>query len=159
MLVGHEAISYDKTDNHVSKVTAKTPRREVDIEAKAFIIATGKYIGGGLIGDENGIREPLFGLMTVTDAYHSAGEIVPSRYTNRIAISPEGQPVNSCGLTLDPHFRPVNEDGVEWASNLFSAGAVLAGYDYSIEKSGLGVAAVSGLSAAKKAIEFITEVA
>ena len=96
--------------------------------------------------------------MTVTDAYHSAREIIPSHYTNRIAISPEGQPVNSCGLTTDPHFRPVNEDGVEWASNLFSAGAVLAGYDYSIEKSGLGVAAMSGFSSAKNAIDFIKEV-
>jgi anaerobic glycerol-3-phosphate dehydrogenase len=41
---------------------------------------------------------------------------------------------------------------------LFSAGAVLAGYDYSLEKSGLGVAAMSGYSAAKNAIDFIEEV-
>lgn len=159
MLVGHEATSYIKTEGRITKVSAKAPRREMNIEAKAFILSTGKYIGGGLSGDENGIRETVFGLMTVTDAYHSAGEIIPSRYTNRIAISPEGHPINSCGLTLDPHFRPINEDGVEWASNLYSAGAVLAGYDYSIEKSGLGVAAVSGFSAAKHAIDFIKEVA
>jgi glycerol-3-phosphate dehydrogenase subunit B len=158
ILVGHEALSYTKTEKRLNTVLAKTPRRESNIEAKAFILSTGKYIGGGLRGDENGIHETVFGLMTVTDAYHSAGDIIPSRYTNRVAISPEGQPVNSCGLTLDPHFRPVNEDGVEWASNLFSAGAVLAGYDYSIEKSGLGVAAISGFSAAKNAIDFIKEV-
>lgn len=158
LLLGHEAISYVKTENRLNSVIAKSPRREIKIDAKAFILSTGKYIGGGLSGDENGVRETVFGLMTVTDAYHSAREIVPSRYTNRIAISPEGQPINSCGLTLDPHFRPVKEDGVEWAPNLFSAGAVLAGYDYSIEKSGLGVAAMSGLSAAKNAIDFIKEV-
>ena len=52
----------------------------------------------------------------------------------------------------------VTEDGVEWATNLFSAGAVLAGYDYSIEKSGLGVAALSGYASAKNAIDFIREV-
>jgi glycerol-3-phosphate dehydrogenase subunit B len=159
LLVGHEAISFVKTEDRLNSVIARSPRRETNIKAKAFILATGKYIGGGLSGDENGIRETVFGLMTVTDAYHSAREIVPSRYTNRIAISPEGQPVNSCGLTLDPRFRPVNEDGVEWTSNLFSAGAVLAGYEYSIEKSGLGVAATSGFSAAKHAVDFIKEVA
>ncbi|MHA2359338.1 MAG: FAD-binding protein, partial [Candidatus Thorarchaeota archaeon] len=158
MLVGHEAISYVKTEDCLNNVVVKTPRRETKIDAKAFILATGKYIGGGLSGNENGIHESVFGLMTVTNAYHSAREIIPSRYTNRIAISPEGQPVNSCGLTLDPYFRPVNEDGVEWASNLYSAGAVLAGYDYSVEKSGLGVAAMSGFSAAKNAIDFIKEV-
>ena len=50
-------------------------------------------------------------------------------------------------------------DAMKFASNLFSAGAVLAGYEYSIEKSGLGVAAMSGFSAAKNAIDFIKEVA
>ena len=129
----------------------------MSIEAKAFVLSTGKYIGGGISGDENGIRETVFGLMTVTDAYHAADTIIPSRYTNRIAISPQGQPVNSCGLTLDTHFRPVDDDGVEWASNLFSAGAVLAGYDYSMEKSGLGVAAMSGFSAGKNVVELIKE--
>ena len=158
LLVGHEAISFVKNEDNLESVIARTPRREIKIEAKGFILSTGKYIGGGLSGDENGIRETVFDLMTVTDAYLPAGEILPSRYTNRIAISSEGQPVNSCGLTVDPHFRPINEDGVEWAPNLFSAGAVLAGYDYSIEKSGLGVAAVSGFSAAKNAIDFIKEV-
>ena len=159
MLVGHEAISYTKTEKRLNSVVARAPRRETTINAKAFILSTGKYIGGGLRGDENGIQETVFGLMTVTDAYHSSREIIPSRYTNRIAISPEGQPINACGLTLDPRFRPIDENGVEWASNLFSAGAVLAGYDYSIEKSGLGVAALSGYSAAKNAIAFIKEVA
>ena len=158
LLVGHEAISFVKNEDRLNSVIARTPRRETKIDAKVFILSTGKYIGGGLSGDENGIRETVFGLMTVTDAYHSAREILPSRYTNRIAISSEGQPVNSCGLTLDPYFRPVKEDGIEWAPNLFSAGAVLAGYDYSIEKSGLGVAAMSGFSAAKNAINFIKEV-
>ncbi len=157
MLIGHEAVSYERTKSTLSKVMAKTPRRELSIEAKAFILSSGKYIGGGLRGDENGIRESLFGLMTVTDAYHPAEEIVTSRHTSRIAISPDGQPVNSCGLTLDPHFRPVDEDGVEWALNLFAAGSVLAGYDYSVEKSGLGVAAMSGYSAAKNAIDFVKE--
>lgn len=158
MLVGHEAISSFTTDNRLSSVTTKAPRREMQIDAKAFILATGKYIGCGLSGDENGIHESLFDLMTVTGTYHSAGDILPSRFTNRVAISPEGQPLYSCGLTVDPHFRPVKEDGVEWASNLFAAGSVLAGYDYSTEKSGLGVAATSGYSAAKNAINFIKEV-
>jgi glycerol-3-phosphate dehydrogenase subunit B len=159
LLAGHEAISYTKTEDLLKSVTAKAPRRVIQITAKAFILSTGKFIGGGLSGNENGISETVFNLMTVTGAYHSAGDILPSRFTNRVAISPKGQPIYSCGLTVDPHFRPVQEDGVEWASNLFVAGSVLAGYDYSIEKSGLGVAATSGYSAAKSAINFIKEVA
>jgi len=158
LMVGHEAISYTKNENQVTHVIAKAPRRELIIDTKAVILASGKFIGGGLHGDQNGICEPVFHQMTVTGAYHSASDIIPSRYTNRVSITPEGQPVFSCGLTVDPHFRPVREDGVEWARNLFAAGSILAGYDYSIEKSGLGVAVTTGYSAAKSAIDFVKEV-
>ena len=159
MLVGHEAVGYNRMNDKLTSVTVKAPRRKIQISAKAFILASGKYIGGGLHGDENGIRETIFDLMTVTRAYHSAGEILPSRYTNRLSISPIGQPVYSCGLTVDPKFRPVREDGMEWATNLFAAGSILTGYDYMSEKSGLGVAATSGYSAAKSAINFTKGVA
>jgi glycerol-3-phosphate dehydrogenase subunit B len=122
------------------------------------VLATGKFIGNGLVGDERGIRETIFGLMTVTGSYYSAGDTLPSKATNRLSITPEGQPIFSIGLTVDPQFRPIQEDGVEWVKNLFAAGSVLAGYNYSVEKSGLGVAVTSGFSAAKNAISYVKEV-
>ena len=158
LLVGHEAVSYRMGKDEVECVTAKAPRRRLDVNAKAFILATGKFIGGGLAGDENGIKETTFDLMTVTGSYHSADDLLPSRATNRISITPEGQPVYSTGLTVDPNFRPIKEEGVEWARNLYAAGSVLAGYNYSVEKSGLGVALTSGYSAAQSVISYLKEV-
>ncbi|MFW9816737.1 MAG: anaerobic glycerol-3-phosphate dehydrogenase subunit B, partial [Candidatus Thorarchaeota archaeon] len=61
--------------------------------------------------------------------------------------------------TIDPHFRPIQDEGVEWARNLFAAGSVLAGYNYAVEKSGLGVALTSGFSAALHASNYVKEVA
>jgi glycerol-3-phosphate dehydrogenase subunit B len=155
MLVGHEAKSYVKTGQKVSTVIARSPRREISIDAKAIILATGKYIGAGIAGDEKGFCETVFDIMTVTDDYHSAKDIIPSRITRRLEISPTGQQIQSCGLSIDPQFRPIQEDGLEWADNLFAAGAVLAGYDYSVEKCGLGVALTSGYGAAKSALNYI----
>ncbi|MFW9844045.1 MAG: anaerobic glycerol-3-phosphate dehydrogenase subunit GlpB, partial [Candidatus Thorarchaeota archaeon] len=149
LLHGHEAISYEIDGSLLKSITAVTPRRKVTIDAKAFLLATGKYIGGGIAGDERGLKETIFGLMPVTGDYHSAENIVPSRSTSTLSISPIGQPIQSCGLSVDPQFRPVTEEGIEWAENLFAAGAILAGYNYSVEKSGLGVAATSGYNAAK----------
>ncbi|MHA2024721.1 MAG: anaerobic glycerol-3-phosphate dehydrogenase subunit GlpB [Candidatus Thorarchaeota archaeon] len=158
LLVGHEAVSYKMGKDQVESVTAKAPRRRIDVNAKAFILATGKFIGGGLAGNENGIRETTFDMMTVTGSYHSAADLLPSKSTNRISITPEGQPLYSTGLTVDPNFRPIQEEGVEWARNLYAAGSVLAGYNYSVEKSGLGVALTSGFSAAQSAISHLKEV-
>ena len=159
LLLGHEAISYNKDGQVLKSVTATTPRRHIKIDAKAFLLATGKFIGGGIAGDESGLKETVFDLMPVTGDYHSAADIVPSRSTSTLSISPMGQPIQSCGLSVDPHFRPVTEEGTEWAENLYAAGAVLAGYNYSIEKSGLGVAATSGYNAAMNIIALIKEVA
>ncbi|MHA2046959.1 MAG: anaerobic glycerol-3-phosphate dehydrogenase subunit GlpB [Candidatus Thorarchaeota archaeon] len=158
LLVGHEATSFNRSDTQLITVTANAPRRKIEIKSKAFILATGKFIGGGLEGDETGIRETIFGLMTVTGSYHSAGDIIPSKSTNQLSITPAGQPIYSTGLTVDPQFRPIQENGVEWADNVFAAGSVLAGYNYSVEKSGLGIAATTGYSAAKSAIDYVSEV-
>ncbi|TFG98027.1 anaerobic glycerol-3-phosphate dehydrogenase subunit B [Candidatus Thorarchaeota archaeon] len=158
LLEGHEATSYTRDEQFLKSITASSPRRKIRIDANAFILATGKYIGGGIAGNENGLKETVFDLMPVTSEYHSAVDIVPSRSTNKLSISPLGHPIQSCGLSVDPQYRPVTEEGLEWAENLFAAGAILAGYNYSVEKSGLGVAATSGYSAAKNAIELIKEV-
>lgn len=158
LLIGHEVTSFEKTKDQLEFVIAKSPRRKVKINAKAYMLATGKFIGTGLSGDENGIRETTFGLMTVTGAFHSAEGILPSKVTNRLSITPEGQPVYSTGITVDPQFRPIQEEGVEWVKNLFAAGSVLAGYNYPVEKSGLGVALTSGFSAAMNAINYVKEV-
>ncbi|MFX1483596.1 MAG: anaerobic glycerol-3-phosphate dehydrogenase subunit GlpB [Promethearchaeota archaeon] len=158
LLVGHEAISYEKQADRLVSVKARAPRREILIHAKTFLLATGKFIGTGLCGDEQGVRETTFGLMTVTGSYNPARNIHPSKMTNRLAISPDGHPLFSTGITVDPSYRPIQEDGSEWASNLFAAGSILAGYNYSVEKSGLGVALTSGYSAGKKAINYAKEV-
>ncbi|MHA1951738.1 MAG: FAD-binding protein, partial [Candidatus Thorarchaeota archaeon] len=56
LLVGHEATSFNRSDTQLITVTANAPRRKIEIKSKAFILATGKFIGGGLEGDETGIR-------------------------------------------------------------------------------------------------------
>ena len=159
ILIGFEATSFDKTKNKLNAIIASSPRREIRIEGKAFLLASGKFIGGGITGDVSGFHEPLFNLMTVTGDYHSADGLIPSRFTNRLSLSPVGQPLQSCGLSVDPQFRPITEDGIEWAENLFAAGSILAGYNYSIEKSGLGVAATTGIEAAKNIVSYLKEVA
>ncbi len=159
LLAGHEAISSSRKGKTINSILARSPRREISIDTKAIILATGKYIGGGIAGNENGIRETVFDIMTVTGEYHSAKDIVPSRVTHRLEISPMGQQIQTCGLSIDPQFRPIREDGLEWAENVFAAGAVLAGYNYSVEKSGLGVALTSGYGAAMNAVDRIKGVA
>ncbi len=151
LLVGHEAVSFSHDDMRIKSVTAKTPMREVTIKLESIVLATGKFIGGGLQSASVGLKESVFNLMTVNSIFQSAKELRPDRSTNIRALPEDGHDIFSIGLSVDPQFRPVKNDGHQFADNLFCAGSLLASYNYAAEKSGLGVALVTGLEAGKNA--------
>ena len=159
ILQGHQVVDYTEKDDTIVTIHAKGPSREMNFAAKAFVLASGKFIGGGLTGTRHGLQETVFDLMTVTGEFYSAEKAVPARSTSKLAISPLGQPLFSGGLSVDPHLRPVQKNGIERAKNLFCAGSILAGYSYSSEKSGLGVAATTGYTVASNVAGYLKEVA
>ncbi|MHA1902561.1 MAG: anaerobic glycerol-3-phosphate dehydrogenase subunit GlpB [Candidatus Thorarchaeota archaeon] len=144
ILPGHEVTEIVRTTGTINHVAAKGPRREANVKTKAIVLATGKFIGGGIAGDINGIRETVFDLMTVTSDFYKAEELLPRRHTNVLAISPMSHDIYKSGLSVDQFFRPVGPDGTYTSENLFCAGSLLAGYNYSAEKSGLGVCLATG---------------
>jgi glycerol-3-phosphate dehydrogenase subunit B len=117
------------------------------VESKSVVLATGKFIGGGITGDESGFREPVFNLPPVTEEFYSATGVLPLKHTSKFAITTSGQPFLASGLSVDLTLRPVDKNGDPAYENLFSAGSTIAGYNYSAEKSGLGVALVTGYTA------------
>jgi glycerol-3-phosphate dehydrogenase subunit B len=157
ILIGHQAKSAIITNDMVRSRVSQSPRREVTITPKTVVLATGKFIGGGLEADENGIREPVFNLMPVTANLHPAEEIRPAHHSNVFSLSPDGHEVLGAGLAVDMNFRPIDTDGVERAKNLFCAGSILAKYNYSLEKSGLGVALSTGFTAGHNAAKMVEE--
>ncbi|MHA2003344.1 MAG: 4Fe-4S dicluster domain-containing protein, partial [Candidatus Thorarchaeota archaeon] len=150
LLIGHQARSAVFKNDMIESVVAQSPRREVTISPKTVVLASGKFIGGGLEADENGIRETVLDLMPVTTNLHPAEEVRPVYHTNVFSLSPDGHAVLGAGLAVDMDFRPIDADGVERAKNLFCAGSILAKYNYSLEKSGLGVALSTGLAAGRR---------
>jgi glycerol-3-phosphate dehydrogenase subunit B len=158
LLIGHQAKSAVFKSDMIESVVAQSPRREVTISPKTVVLASGKFIGGGLEADENGIRETVLDLMPVTANLHPAEEVRPVYHTNVFSLSPDGHAVLGAGLAVDMDFRPIDADGVERAKNLFCAGSILAKYNYSLEKSGLGVALSTGLAAGRNAARMAKEV-
>jgi len=123
-------------------------RREIEMEASAFILATGDYIGEGLIMEKGKVREPLFGIPINTH-----GETC-SEWVEKEPFPHMGHPYSFFGVGVDETMRPLSKQKV-FCDNLFACGSILGGYDYNTEKCGLGVCAVTGLVAAKKAGEYV----
>jgi glycerol-3-phosphate dehydrogenase subunit B len=157
LLIGHQAKSAIIMNDMVRSIVARSPHREVTITPKTVVLATGKFIGGGLEANENGIRETVFNLLPVTTNLNPAEEVRPAQHINTFSLSPDGHEIFGAGLAVDMNFRPIDADGVERAKNLFCAGSILAKYNYSLEKSGLGVALSTGFAAGHNAAKMVKE--
>ncbi len=112
----------------------------------ALLLATGRFFGGGLVEGESGLVEPILGL----PLHDGRGVRVDGTQARRLVRpSPDdAQSLFSSGVCTDARLRPLAADGRPACENAFAAGDLLGGFDPACERTGLGVALLSGLRAA-----------
>ncbi|MCK5239323.1 MAG: anaerobic glycerol-3-phosphate dehydrogenase subunit B [Candidatus Thorarchaeota archaeon] len=158
LMVGYDASSFVKDKSNIMTITLDGPRRTIGVKPKSVILATGKFIGGGISGDGEGLEEQLFDLPVVDSERISVNEIRPQKMTKIVSVQSDGHTLFECGLGFDSRFRPTDNRGKTYATNLYAAGSILCGYNYHVEKSGLGVALATGRAVGKYATESTKEV-
>ncbi len=119
---------------------------EVTIEAAATILATGRFISGGLVAEPGGIREPLLNL-PITQSMGRENWFREEYFDQR------GHPINRTGVEVDEHFRPLDDNGNTIHTRLFAAGSLLAHQDWIRQRCGAGVAIASAYKAVEAASE------
>jgi glycerol-3-phosphate dehydrogenase subunit B len=137
---GVEAMQGEVTGARVSgsRVEAALTSRG-ELIADQFVLATGRYIGGGLV-KERVVREPVFDLGVFHDGRRVDREW-PERLRHLEFLSPH--PAFKTGLLTDNQLRPLTWEGFVGYDNLRAAGSVLGGYDY-IRGYGFGVPLLTG---------------
>ncbi len=99
------------------------------LHSRGILLAGGRFLGGGLKAERQGIREPLFDLPVVQPKDRQDWHRLDF-------FDPKGHPVNRAGLETDDCFRPLNGQGEPAYENLFAAGSILAHQDWVREKCG-----------------------
>lgn len=115
------------------------------VEANGFIIATGRFIGGGLSAGSQTVGEPLLDLLVLQPKKRE-------EWHREHFLDPKGHPLNRSGLAIDELFRPLAKNGRPAFENLFAAGSILANQDWIREKSGAGLAVATAYSAVESFI-------
>ncbi len=146
-LVDGEITGAEIVDGRVQQVRVQGADDELVLEADAVVLATGRFLAGGLERD-GASRETVFGLPVMT-----GGEPVGDRFIGELlGPRPESDhPIFRAGIGWDDRLRPLDATGAAAADNLFAAGSILEGYDPARDGSGLGVAALTGLLAGEGA--------
>lgn len=117
---------------------------EHTIRAAAVVLATGRFMGGGLQADRRGVREPLFGLPV-----HQPGQ--RDDWHCEDFLDRRGHPIHRAGLQTDECFRPIDAAGRPFHPRLFAAGSILAHQDWMRMKCGAGLAFATAYAAVENA--------
>lgn len=114
----------------------------------ALVLAAGRFVGGGVAERDGQLCEPLLGLPLYALGGRRVDGISPRRLARR---DYEGeQPLFAAGVRTDARLRPLAADGAPLA-NVFAAGDLLAGFDPARDRTGLGVALLTGRRAGLEA--------
>jgi len=116
--------------------------QEETIRADGILLATGRFLGGGLISDHMSIKEPVFELPVFQPEQRELW------HRDRF-FEPGGHSVNMAGLETDTMLRPLNGNGHPKYGGLFAAGSILAHQDGNRMKCGSGVSVATAYAAVK----------
>lgn len=110
--------------------------------ADHYILATGRFIGGGLKAGLENVFEPIFDL-PVHQPKSREDWFGKEFFTDPAHL------IHRAGILIDSFFRPVDEIGELILENLRVAGSILAHHDSIDEKSREGIEIATGYMAAK----------
>ena len=141
-VVAGEVTEFTRTGSRLSAAVVG----ERELAADSFVLASGRFIGGGLVKSRL-VHEPLLDL-----AVYYQGEPIESAYPRlRHLEYIDPAPAFRTGLLTDAQLRPVDTSGAAAFANLRAAGSVLGGYDYAGGGCGFGVPLLTGWLAGRLA--------
>jgi glycerol-3-phosphate dehydrogenase subunit B len=120
----------------------------IHISSRAVILATGRFISGGLEAHMERITEPLFGLPVTQPA--SRDLWYRHQYMDNL-----GHDVHRAGIEVDEQFRPLDRDGKVVHHGLFGAGILLAHQDWIRGRCGAGIAVATAYKAVQAALSVL----
>jgi glycerol-3-phosphate dehydrogenase subunit B len=138
-----EAMSTEQKD-FILDVGRSEP--EARIKADGIVLATGRFLGGGLHSDHATIKEPLFDLPVFQPEERN-------NWHNDGFFEPRGHAVNQAGLETDDMLRPLDAEGNPAFKTLFAAGIILAHQDWTRMKCGSGLSVATAYGAVESFVK------
>jgi glycerol-3-phosphate dehydrogenase subunit B len=136
----HSVLSiHRRMDGRFTLEVGKT-KPETTVVADNVLLATGRFLGKGLVAERQGIREALLDLPVRQPENRGC-------WHREDFLDPRGHGINLAGIEVDGRFRPVYPDGRVVYDNLFAAGSILAHQDWVRSKSGTGLAVATAYGA------------
>ncbi len=134
---GKGVTSVECQGEEIEAVTLATTGRSSRVQGKAFILATGSFVSGGLYATRETVRETVFNLPVS----------VPGERKDwfNADFFTAGHAIEKAGVEIDASFTPT----ATRLKNLFVCGSIIAGSEVMKNQCGHGLAVATGVAAAK----------
>lgn len=136
-------VGVEKSGKLIEAVVTSSVGRPNSLNAKAFILASGSFVGGGLVATRDTILEKVFNLPV-----HIPGRREFWFEQNYFSVNHN---IEKAGIEVDSSFRPVN---CLW-ENVFVCGGILANTEILKNGCGNGLALCTGEAAAISCAEYL----
>lgn len=122
----------------------------IRISAGTVILATGRFISGGLEAGVDGIKEALLNLPVFQPGTRD-------QWYQQQYMGKTGHEIHRAGVVTDDSFRPIDNEGRVVNKRLFAAGILLAHQDWIRSRSGAGIAIATACKAVESAVTLLAE--
>ncbi len=144
LILGSKVIDGAIEDGRVTQIRFESANRPRTVQAENYVLASGGIFGGGIQTDIDGqVWESIFGLPVASD---------PNRHMwfAEKFLASEGQPVTRYGVHVNQQFNPVNGHKTPLAKNLYIAGSIIAGADWTRGRTGDGMVLATAAAVVKQ---------
>ncbi len=148
-LLGHSISNVTLKGKRCEGIRVLNPPVPNLYSADRYILATGRFIGGGLAANEKKIFDPIFNLPIAQPGSRED-------WYRKSFFDDLSHPVHHAGILTDSLFRPIDENGGILLENVWVAGSILANHHSVDEKSREGIEIATGYAAAKQAMRAYT---
>ena len=142
-LMGYSVSKATFKDKRCEGIEILHPPVTTSYSADHYVLATGRFMGGGLKADREKISESVFNLPVSQPG--SQEEWFGKSFFDE-------HPIHRSGIFTDSSLRPIAETGEPILENVRVAGTILSGHDCMDEKSREGIEIATGYWAAKWAV-------
>jgi len=145
-LVPQQKVKKIDFESERVELTLSDSHGEINISARSVLLATGRFLSGGLYAHFDHVAEPLIGLPVTQPS--SRDQWYQQEY-----LDSSGHQIHLAGIETNELLQPLDKNGKVYDPRLFSAGIILAHQDWIRQRCGAGVA----IGTAYKAIQAIEE--
>ena len=145
-LLGYSVSKGILRGKRCEKIEVLHPPLVTSYSADRYILATGRFIGGGLKANDEKVFEPIFNL-PLSQPQSREGWFRNSFFSDL------PHPIHYAGILTDTFFQPVDGSGNMILENVWAAGSILSHHHCIDEKSREGIEISTGYMAAKRALD------